>query len=236
MELYNNLAIIAARGGSKRVPGKNIRSFHGRPVIVYSIKAALDSGCFRKVMVSTDDRQIADVARQAGADVPFMRSAENSGDMATLAEVCYEVVEKYLEAGRSFDFFCCLLATAPFVSPEMIKDGLDFMIGNNGDSFIPVTRFSYPIWRALRLQNNKINMLQPQYSNSRSQDLEPAFHDSGLFYWIRTDEFIKQKSFFTERTIGFEIAQTACQDIDNEDDWHLAEMKYQQLQHKREYE
>ena len=171
-----NLAIIPARGGSKRIPRKNIKPFMGKPIIAYSIEAALQSGIFDEVMVSTDDEEIAEVAKQYGANVPFMRSKKNSDDHATMEDVIEEVLNEYCCQNKSFDSFCCILSTAPFLrSMSLINSHIKFLDGQY-DSLFPVLRFTYPIQRALRQVDGRIVMREPQYIHSRSQDLEPMYH------------------------------------------------------------
>lgn len=221
-----NIAIIPARGGSKRIPQKNIRNFMGKPVIVYSIENAVKSCLFNEIMVSTDSTEIAEIAVNAGASVPFMRSPQTSGDFANIGDVVEEVINRYEKAGRNFTNICCLFATAPLISPARIKEAYELMLNNNYDSVFPVVRFSYPIQRALRIKDNMVSMLQPENFPKRSQDLEPAYHDSGTFYWMKINEFLKQKKFFAEKSGAIILPESEVQDIDNEEDWKLAEMKY----------
>lgn len=219
----SNLCIIPARGGSKRIPRKNIRPFHGKPIIAYSIQTALQSGIFDEVMVSTDDAEIAEVARKYGANVPFMRSAKNADHHATLADVVHEVLEHY--RGK-FEYSCCLLPTAPLVTIEHLKMGLDLLTSNDkADSVRPIARFSYPVQRVFKLLNGKVERMYPEFETLRSQDLEPAYHDAGQFYWMRPGLHLKSTNKF-----GFEISNQFVQDIDTEDDWKMAELKYQMLQ------
>ena len=223
-----NLAIIPARGGSKRIPGKNIRPFLGKPIIAYSIEAALKSGLFATVMVSTDDEAVAATARQYGAEVPFMRSAAASDDHAPLADVVDEVLQEYSSRGSSFDFVCCILPTAPLISPELLQKGLHLLEESGGDSMRPVARFSYPVQRAFSMQNGALEMLYPEYRTTRSQDLEPAFHDAGQFYWMHSEPGLRG-----DKRYGFEISQRLVQDIDEEADWEMAEMKYNFYMNKK---
>jgi N-acylneuraminate cytidylyltransferase len=220
------LAIIPARGGSKRIPGKNVRIFHGKPIITYAIEAAIRSNCFSEIMVSTDDEKIARIARENGASVPFMRSAENAGDQTGLADVAEEVLIRYRGQGRVFDFFCCMLPTAVFITPEMLRNAKARLIAEAVDSVMPIVRFSYPIGRALRVREGRLAMINPENYFVRSQDLEPAFHDAGQFYWLRSGSFLEQKRFFCERTLGDEIPEFLVQDIDLEEDWRIAEIKF----------
>jgi len=225
-----SLAIIPARGGSKRIPRKNIRPFNGRPIIAYSIEAATACSCFEQIMVSTDDAEIADVARAAGASVPFMRSPEKSNDFAHIADVCFEVLTQYKSLGKDFDLICCILPTAPFLSAERIKEGYELLIGGGADSVVPVTSFGYPAQRAVKVdEGGKLSMIWPEYYNSRSQDLPPAYHDAGQFYWMREKSFLEQRRFFAKNSLALVLPQMEVQDIDSLEDWQLAEMKYKLL-------
>lgn len=229
------LAIITARGGSKRIPRKNIREFCGKPIIAYSIRAALDAGCFDEVMVSTDDEEIADVAKRWGAVVPFMRSPATATDYATTAEVLLEVLDEYRQRGTEVEFACGIYPTAPFVTPDSLKAGLDLLRKDQDvHAVIPVTRFSYPIQRALRLTDGVISLFQPQHLLSRSQDLEPAYHDAGQFYWLRVEIFRQSHSLMGPGTAAVVLPEWQVQDIDNENDWVLAEMKFRLIQQRSE--
>jgi N-acylneuraminate cytidylyltransferase len=224
-----SLAIITARGGSKRIPRKNIKSFLGNPIIKYSIDAAIHSKCFDEVMVSTDDREIAGISERLGARIPFMRSETTSNDFATTADVIEEVLLEYKKTGKVFDYCCCIYPTAPFVSPERLKEGLNILTLKNVDSVLPVVRFSYPIQRALKIENGRLLMIWPENLNKRSQDLMPAYHDAGQFYWLKVESFLKQKKLYAENSAPIEIPESEVQDIDNEEDWKIAEMKYRIL-------
>lgn len=220
-----NLAIIPARGGSKRIPRKNIKPFMGVPIIEYSIRTALECGLFDEVMVSTDDQEIAEMARAAGAKVPFLRSEKTSNDHAGLADVIDEVVSRYREMGECFDNWCCILSTAPFITVDLLKEGFELFEKGHFDSVRPVVRFSYPIQRAFRKDGRGgVKFMFPEYAQSRSQDLEPAFHDAGLFYWGTVE-----KGFKGDDAGAFEISERFCQDIDTEEDWVIAELKYRML-------
>lgn len=221
----SNIAIIPARGGSKRIPRKNVKDFLGKPIIAYSIESAISSQLFTEIMVSTDDEEIAEVANKYGAKIPFMRSKNNSDDFATTADVTEEVLKEYKNRGMEFKYFCCIYPTAPFITAEKINRSFELMIKKNADSIIPVVKYSYPIQRSLRLQNNLLEYIWPENINKRSQDLEPAYHDAGQFYWIKTDAFIKNKSLITSQSIPFIVSEMEVQDIDNEKDWKLAELK-----------
>lgn len=225
-----SIAIITARGGSKRIPGKNIRDFLGKPVISYSIEAALQSGLFEEVMVSTDDQKIAEIALSYGAKVPFIRSKENSSDVAGTGDVIKEVLLKYHELGSSFDFACCIYPVNPFLTPEILKHSFTKMIEGDFNNFFPVIRFSYPIQRALIIKpGDKIEMREPEFFNFRSQELEPCFHDAGMFYFMKTMLFLKTGLLWDNKTGFIELSELAAQDIDNESDWKLAELKFKIL-------
>jgi len=221
------IAIIPARSGSKRIPHKNIKDFLGKPIIAYSIETALQSGLFDEVMVSTDDEQIAKIARKYGAKVPFLRSPETSDDYATLSDVILEVINNYDEKYNiKFDNICCLLATAPFVETSDLETAYQKLLRQNFDAVFPIVKYGFPIQRALKLNNHTIEMFWPENKNKRSQDLEPAYHDAGLFYWIKNDAFINQKTLWPQNTAGMKISRFKAQDIDTPEDWLLAELKY----------
>lgn len=223
------LAIIPARGGSKRIPGKNIRSFFGQPIIGYSIEAAIKSQIFDEVMVSTDDEEVSNIAKHFGAKTPFMRSASNSDDHATLADVVSEVLNCYYQKGIDIECFSCLLPTAPFISAAVIKEGYDKMESGDLESIFTAVRYSYPIQRSLKLLEGglSVEMVDKRYMNTRSQDLEPRFHDAGQMYLVKTSAFREQETFFTKKSGIIERQELLVQDIDSENDWMLAEVKYQ---------
>lgn len=223
------LAIITARGGSKRIPRKNIKSFLGYPIIKYSIDAALKAGCFDEIIVSTDDAEIAEISRKFGAKVPFMRSEATSNDFSMTADVIEEVLNEYGKRDQGFDYVCCIYPTAPFLSPERLKNGFERLKETGADSAIPVVRFSYPIQRALKVEDGRLLMIWPENLNKRSQDLMPAFHDVGQFYWLNVKSFLKEKVLFGKYTVPIEVPESEVQDIDNEEDWLIAEMKYRIL-------
>lgn len=220
------LAIITARGGSKRIPRKNIKNFLGKPIIQYSIEAAQQAGCFMEVMVSTDDKEIANIALSLGAKVPFIRSAETSNDFATTADVITEVLNEYKNRGETFDFCCCIYPTAPFITARKLKAAFDMLQTSVAESVIPVVRFGFPILRSFKVEGGLVKMNWPEYLNSRSQDLPPAFHDCGQFYFLRVAPFLQNKKLFTNFTLPMEMPESEVQDIDNEEDWKVAEIKY----------
>ncbi|HEY3375037.1 MAG TPA: pseudaminic acid cytidylyltransferase [Candidatus Aquicultor sp.] len=224
-----SLAIITARGGSKRIPRKNIRAFLGYPIIKYSIDAAMSAGCFDEVMVSTDDEEIAGVAKELGAEVPFLRSEASSSDLATTADVIEEVLLEYKKRDEVFSYCCCIYPTAPFISLDNLKDGFSTLKTTSADSVLPVVRFSYPIQRALKIENGRLSMIWPENMDSRSQDLMSTYHDAGQFYWLKVGSFLRQKKLFMDNTYAVEVPESEVQDIDNEEDWKIAEMKYRIL-------
>ena len=228
----HSVAIITARGGSKRIPRKNIKEFLGRPIIEYSIKAAIDSGIFDEVMVSTDDEEIANIAKQAGANVPFMRSADTANDYATTTDVIGEVLKQYQEVGVEFEYACCIYPTAPFVTAKCLKEAMTILSEKNADSVIPVVRFGFPPQRGLVINEDKLSFKWPEYTFSRSQDLEPFYHDAGQFYCLNVKSFEEQKSLFMKNTCSYVRDEMEVQDIDNMSDWKLAELKYRMLQEK----
>lgn len=223
------IAIITARGGSKRIPRKNIKDFLGKPIIAYSIEAALASNLFDEVMVSTDDEEIAQVARSFGASVPFLRSSSTSDDFATTAEVLREVLASYKAVGKEFTYACCIYPTAPFVNAEALTKAYTLLIDKALDSVFPIQRFSFPIQRALVFKDNKLTWLQPENATKRSQDLETTYHDTGQFYFFDVVAFLSSGSLLTKNSSGIEIAEMEAHDIDTEEDWKVAEFKYLQL-------
>lgn len=227
-----NIAIITARGGSKRIPHKNRKEFCGKPIIEYSIEAAKQVGIFDTVMVSTDDNKIAEIAKNAGAEVPFMRSAETSNDYATTADVLMEVLEKYKERGIRYENACCIYPTAPFVTGDKLRRAMDMLVKEKKDSVMPVVPFSFPPLRGMVINDGKLEYKWQEYAMKRSQDLEEIYHDCGQFYVFRVKSFEKEKKLVTDNTAGMIISELEVQDIDNETDWELAEMKYRLLKEK----
>ncbi|WP_055447264.1 pseudaminic acid cytidylyltransferase [Lacinutrix mariniflava] len=221
-----NLAIIPARGGSKRIHRKNIKLFLGKPIIAYSIEAALKSNLFDEVMVSTDDKEIAEIAIQYGAKVPFLRSENNANDFAVIADVVEEVLISYSKNNKTFNNVCCLLPTAPFITASKIIDAHLKMLNEKFDSVFPVLEYSFPIQRSLKMNSNKVEMVWEENLNTRSQDLEPRYHDSGQFYWIKVSSFFRENKIFTSNSGAIIISELEAQDIDTETDWALAELKY----------
>jgi N-acylneuraminate cytidylyltransferase len=227
--MAKNLCIIPARGGSRRIPRKNIRDFLGKPIIAYSIEVAINSGLFAEVMVSTDDEEIAAVAKNYGAVVPFLRSKENANDFAILADVVEEVLDYYWGQKKDFKYSCCILPTAPLIQLKHLEKAYEMLRRSGHDSVRPVVKFSYPIQRAVKLSgDNKVSFFYPEFDKTRSQDLDVAYHDAGQFYWFRSEKRLKGIEKF-----GFEIDPRFVQDIDNEEDWEMAEWKYSYLKKQK---
>lgn len=226
--MLKSLAIIPARGGSKRIPNKNIKEFLGRPIISYSIEAAIKSDLFDEVMVSTDSKIISDIAIQYNASVPFMRSDETSGDNATTESVLIEVINNYKKKGTLFDVICCIYPAAPFVTPEKLKEAYNLLEKNpDADSVVPVVRYSFPPQRGMIVKGKYIEYQHPENATKRSQDLEPIFHDCGQFYFSRTNSLLKYEDIIAPKCIPIELSEKEVQDIDNLSDWDIAMIKYQ---------
>lgn len=227
----SSLAIITARGQSKRIPRKNIRPFLGKPVLQYSIEAALSSGVFTEVMVSTEDDEIAQIAAAAGAAVPFMRSSAAANDYATTDDVIREVLTSYQALGKNFDTFCCIYPTAPFVTAQKLRTAMEML--KEAESVMPVVAFSYPVQRGLSLDSQgHIGYKWPEYAAARSQDLEKIYHDCGQFYACRTEAFFREGTTDTPGMIPLILPEMEVQDIDTLEDWDIAELKYQKMLEK----
>lgn len=220
------IAVITARGGSKRIPYKNIREFCGTPIIGYSIRAAIESEMFEEIMVSTDDVKIANTAQKFGAKVPFLRSAKTADDYATSADVMKEVLLEYENMGRGFEIACCIYPTAPFVTGKKLQKAMEELEKYHRDCVMPVTAFSFPPLRGMLLEKGKLSYKWDAYAGMRSQDLEQIFHDCGQFYLFRVDSFLRSGKLVMENTGGIPVSELEVQDIDNETDWKLAELKY----------
>ena len=225
-QYMKRIAIITARGGSKRIPRKNIKEFCGKPILAYSIEAAVQSGMFDTVMVSTDDEEIAGIAKQYGAEVPFYRSADTANDFATTNDVLLEVLEEYEKRGERFDLGVCIYPTAPFVTPEKLQKAVEELERSDADTLIPVVAFSYPPQRAMIVRDGKLVFEYPEYLDSRSQDLVPHYHDVGQFYVFRTEAFQKNRKLMVGNILPLIVSELEVQDIDNLTDWEIAEMKY----------
>lgn len=223
------LAIITARGGSKRIPRKNIKPFLGKPILAYSVEAAIHSGIFDTVMVSTEDEEIARIARAYGAEVPFFRSEKTADDYALTADVVREVLEEYERRGVHYEQVCIIYPTAPFVTVEAIREAMDLLDSSHADCVLPVVKFSFPPQRCVVIRDGKLVPKWPECMPMRSQDLEPYYHDCGQFYCIRTESFLKQREIVMEHTVPYIQDEMNVQDIDTEEDWRIAEMKYRLL-------
>ena len=222
-----NIAVIPARGGSKRIPRKNIKDFFGKPMIAWSIHTALESGCFERVIVSTDDEEIAAIARQFGAEVPFMRPAELSDDFTGTTAVIKHSVQ-WLQANQSEpDYICCIYATAPFISSHALAQGLELIQQRQADYAFSVTSYAFPIQRAVKIQQNgTVQMFSPNHFNSRSQDLEEAYHDAGQFYWGTRKAWLAEKRIFSSNSYPIFLPRHRVQDIDTLEDWTRAELMF----------
>lgn len=228
----SRIAIITARGGSKRIPRKNSKEFCGQPILAYSIQAALESKLFDEVMVSTDDQEIARIALAYGAKVPFYRSEKTADDYATTADVLQEVLAEYKKIGKEFEWLCCIYPTAPFVTTAKLQAAFADLQVSGADALIPVVKFSYPPQRCFVIENNKLAYKWPEYIKARSQDLESFYHDAGQFYFIKTSIFEKQLTLVPESTLPYLLDEMEVQDIDTIDDWTVAELKYQAMNSK----
>ena len=226
IEMSKRIAIITARGGSKRIPKKNIKEFCGKPIIIYSIEAAITSGLFDEVMVSTDDVAIADIARGAGAKVPFLRSGENASDFATTADVIMEVLDEYSKLGKDFDIATCIYPTAPFISADTLGKAISILENAECESVLPIVAFSFPPQRGLVIKEDRCHPKYPENMEKRSQDLEKMYHDAGQFYVLRVTSFSKKKKLVMDNTYPLILSEMQVQDIDTEEDWKIAELKY----------
>ena len=230
--MRNTLAIIPARGGSKRIKNKNIKLFNKKPIIFYSINAAKKSNLFKEIMVSTDNDKIAQVAKKYGAKIPFYRSKKNSGDFSIIADVIEEVIKKYKREKIDFEYICCIYATAPLINEIYIKKAYNYLIKYKYDTVISVAQFDYPIQRSLTIKNKRLIFQWPNNYKKRSQDLKKFYHDAGQFFWIKTSNFLKNKKIFNNNTYPLIIPSLDVQDIDTLEDWKIAELKYKLLQEK----
>lgn len=222
-----NIAIITARGGSKRIPRKNIKEFMGKPMLAYAIEAAIKSEIFDEVMVSTDDFEIAEIAKKYGAKIPFMRSEATSNDFATTEDVLKEVINEYKKRGEEFEDICCVYPCVPFLTAEILKNAYEKFSDSKAKSLMPVVKYSFPIQRAVRINSEGyLEYREPENAQKRSQDLEPNYHDVGMFYFAKTRAFQEEENLVTSKTVLFEMDESVVQDIDTPDDWKMAELKY----------
>lgn len=234
MNSLKRIAVIPARGGSKRIPRKNIKPFCGKPMITWSIEAARMSGCFDRVIVSTDDVEIAEVSRDAGAEVPFLRPAALADDFADTISVVAHAIEWLNEQGEHPEDVCCLYATAPFVQPEDLRRGLVALQEHDAEYAFSVTGFAFPIQRAIRVRNDgRVEMFQPEHFATRSQDLEEAYHDAGQFYWGKAKAWCARSVIFGGQSVPVVLPRRRVQDIDTPEDWDQAEAMFQILQGRR---
>lgn len=225
------VAIIPARGGSKRIPRKNIKEFCGKPMIAWSIEAALESGCFDRVVVSTDDTEIAEVARQYGAEIPFMRPAELSDDFTGTLPVIRHAIAWLQTHGTPVESACCLYATAPFVLPSDLSTGYQQLLDSGQDYAFSVTSYAFPIQRAIRITDQgRVSMFNPEHFTTRSQDLEEAWHDAGQFYWGTSEAWLAEKAIFAEGSVPVKLPRHRVQDIDTPEDWTRAEWLFKAMQ------
>jgi pseudaminic acid cytidylyltransferase len=221
------LCVIPARGGSKRIPKKNIKLFAGKPIIAYSIVAAIKSKCFDTIVVSTDDEEIAEVAHRYGAETPFVRPSSLSDDYVGTIPVVKHAIEWFSEKKKNFEFVCCIYPTAPFISSDDIVTGMELLSESNNNYVFSVTNYAFPIQRAIRILNSKqVEMFQPKKFNTRSQDLEEAYHDAGQFYWGKASAWKNEIPVFSKTSIPIILPRYRVQDIDTPEDWLYAELMY----------
>lgn len=228
-----NLCVIPARGGSKRIPRKNIREFCGKPMISYSIAAAIDCGLFNKIIVSTDDEEIANIATEFGAEVPFMRSLDNSDDYSGTGDVMYEVICEYEAVGLTFDVACCLYATAPLLKAHRLQEAYDLFIDEGYDVLFPVAKYASPILRSYKLcERNLATLNFPEFNACRSQDLPDSYFDAGQFYWFYPHKLkkLKNKNSFGVNRGALILEEYEVHDIDYPSDWEMAELKHHYMQ------
>lgn len=221
------LAVIPARSGSKRIPRKNVKPFFGKPIMAWAIESAIQSKCFDRIIISTDDAEIADIARQHGAEAPFIRPAELADDHTGTIAVIAHAVEWQMKQGLSPDAVCCIYPTAAFLQAEYLQRGLEALEQTGSDYAISVTSYAYPVQRAIRLTSDqRIEMLQPAHVNTRSQDLDPIYHDAAQFYWGRPDAWLNNRPLLTSDTTPVILPNYLTQDIDTIEDWVHAEFKF----------
>lgn len=224
------LAVIPARGGSKRIPRKNVKSFCGKPMIGWPIGAAIESGCFDRVVVSTDDEEIAEIARRLGAETPFMRPPELSDDFTLTVPVIRHAIERLVEQGHPPMHVCCIYATAPFIAAADIRRGFDVLIESESDFAFSVTNYASPIQRAFRITaQGRVEMLHPEFFGCRSQDLQPAYHDAAQFYWGRAAAWLQNDVIFGPRSAAVQLSRYRVQDIDTAEDWRTAEYLFRAI-------
>lgn len=223
------IAIITARGGSKRIPKKNIKDFYGKPMLAYAIEAAKNAEIFDEIMVSTDSEEIAEIAKKYGAAVPFMRSPETSNDFATTFDVLKEVLEEYKKNDKEYERLCCIYPCVPFLKAETLKKAYKLMLEKEAETLMPVCKYPAPIEWAMRIDDGILIADNAEKQLIRSQDLKPSYFDVGMFYFHKSELFFKDTKTLAPNTVGYIIDELECQDIDTPDDWKIAEMKYKLL-------
>ena len=229
-----NLCVIPARGGSKRIPKKNIKNFCGKPIIAWSIEQAIKSKCFDKIIVSTDDKDIAKIAKSYGAEIPFVRPKKLSDDFTGTTPVIAHAIKWYIKKNYNPSYVCCIYAAAPFISLSDLKKGLEILKKNRCDYVFPIINYSYPIQRSFKIKkNNRLKMFNPEYFNYRSQDLEEAFHDAGQFYWGKKNSWLQNRVIVSERASPIILPRSRALDIDTMEDWKIAETMFKTNYEKR---
>jgi pseudaminic acid cytidylyltransferase len=222
------IAVIPARGGSKRIPRKNVKLFAGLPMIAHSILAARDSGVFNRIIVSTDDSEIAEISKAYGAEVPFLRPEELADDHASTDVVFVHALELMNQLGGSYNYACCIYATAPFVRVEYLRQGLELLKESDATSAFSVASFPFPIFRGMKInERGRVEMLWPEHRWTRSQDLPEAYHDAGQFYWVNVERYLKEKKLLSEDAVPVVLPRWLVQDIDTIEDWHRAELMFE---------
>jgi len=225
------VAVIPARGGSKRIPNKNIKLFCGKPMIAYSIEATKNTGIFDRIIISTDSKEIASIAKEFGAEVPFIRPVKLADDFIGTDAVILHALKWLMEDGEKIDYICCIYATAPFVKAEYIIKGYNILCDKHAASCFSVTTYSFPIFRSLKISNQgRLEMFWPEHRGARSQDLPEAYHDAGQFYWADAKKYLKEKQFYSKNAVPVVLPRYLVQDIDTLEDWETAEKMYSVLQ------
>lgn len=222
----SSIAVITARGGSKRIPKKNIREFLNKPMIAYAIESCLDSKIFTEIMVSTDCEEIADISKKYGAQVPFLRSEKTSDDFATTYDVLEEVLLKYKTLNKEFEYTCCVYPCVPFLTGKILQSAYEKFLSADYDALMPLVKYSYPIQRALKIEGENLKFAFPEFENCRSQDLPSMYHDVGMFYFMKTQSLLREKKIVCNHMTYFEMKEMHIQDIDTLEDWENAELKY----------
>ncbi|MCL2185851.1 MAG: pseudaminic acid cytidylyltransferase [Treponema sp.] len=231
--MKNTVAIIPARGGSKRIPKKNIKDFLGKPMLSYAINACKESGIFSEVMVSTDNQEISDTAKNNGADVPFLRSEKTSDDYSTTYDVVEEVIREYRNINKHFEYICCVYPCVPFLSGNTLQKAFKLLLDSNSDALQPVCKFPVPIEWAMKIKEGILVPNDRKAQLIRSQDLEPKYFDVGMFYFCKTEILLNEKTIVPSKTIAYIMNEKEIQDIDTIEDWNTAELKYKLLKENK---